>query len=256
MDSWVCRWSSPKDEGLFSKLISTQRPGGSLPWRQQEPHGKRGGGGSQAPLPLHAPITAMPWGQGSACAMGTGSNQDSTGEASGSHCPQRSFQAAGTALSRCQPLLPLPLGSLPHWPHGSAISGIAPRALPSPAATPMRGRSIAPLPRHPFHPPPRLCIPALAGHCSPSSLQGSLFQSRGRGKRSPCSPAFLLCQPGGAGVGRDAHCPTAIYIQKEEEEEEEEPFKAGIALGLTHHPHPRPASAPSSCCPGRKGLRH
>lgn len=107
----------------------------------------------------------------------------------------------------------------------------------------------------PLSPPPRLCIPALAGHCSPSSLQGSLFQSRGRGKRSPCSPAFLLCQPGGAGVGRDAHCPTAIYIQKEEEEEEEEPFKAGIALGLTHHPHPRPASAPSSCCPGRKGLR-
>lgn len=247
MDSWVCRWSSPKDEGLFSKLISTQRPGGSLPWRQQEPHGKRGGGGSQAPLPLHAPITAMPWGQGSACAMGTGSNQDSTGEASGSHCPQRSFQAAGTALSRCQPLLPLPLGSLPHWPHGSAISGIAPRALPSPAATPMRGRSIAP-------PPPAL-YSCTCWTLQPQLSAGLLVPEQGPGKRSPCSPAFLLCQPGGAGVGRDAHCPTAIYIQKEEEEEEEEPFKAGIALGLTHHPHPRPASAPSSCCPGRKGLR-
>lgn len=89
----------------------------------------------------------------------------------------------------------------------------------------------------------------------PQLSAGLLVPEQGPGKRSPCSPAFLLCQPGGAGVGRDAHCPTAIYIQKEEEEEEEEPFKAGIALGLTHHPHPRPASAPSSCCPGRKGLR-
>lgn len=198
MDSWVCRWSSPKDEGLFSKLISTQRPGGSLPWRQQEPHGKRGGGGSQAPLPLHAPITAMPWGQGSACAMGTGSNQDSTGEASGSHCPQRSFQAAGTALSRCQPLLPLPLGSLPHWPHGSAISGIAPRALPSPAATPMRGRSIAPLPRHPFHPPPGSVFLHLLDTAAPALC------------RAPCSRA-------GAGESAlPAHLPSSFASPEEQ----------------------------------------
>lgn len=88
----------------------------------------RGAGGSQTPLPLHTPVTAMPRGQGSACALGTGSNQGSAGEASGSCCPQRGFPVVGTALS-----LPGLAHPLPPWTgRGGA------------AATPVKGRSIAP----------------------------------------------------------------------------------------------------------------
>lgn len=140
------------------------------------------GGGSQAPLPLHAPVTATPRGQGSAYATGTGSNRGSTGEASGSRCPQRGFPAAGTAFSRCQPSLPPPLGSLPHRPRGWAAVGLLPGlclALLSPPREGQEHRS----PPAPFT--PRLCIPALAGRHGPSSLQSPSCQGRGRGKRSP-----------------------------------------------------------------------
>lgn len=51
-------------------------------------------------------------------------------------------------------------------------------------------------------------------------------------------------------MGRDAHCPTAIYIQREEEEEEDDPFKPGTALGLTHRDQPQ---LPAADVQGERG---
>lgn len=148
--------------------------------RQQQ---KQRGWGSQAPLPLHAPVTAMPRGQGSASAMGTGSNRGSTGEASGSRCPQRGFPGAGMALSWCQPSLPPPLTPplVPWTGHGEA----APRALPSP------GRAGASLPPCPFHPP------ALYS-CTCWTPRPRLSGGRGEGHTLPHSN---LHSEGGGGRG-------------------------------------------------------
>lgn len=173
--------------------------------RQQQ---KQRGGGSQAPLPLHAPVTATPRGQGSACATGTGSNRGSTGEASGSRCPQRGFPAAGMALSRCQPSLPPPLGSLPHWPHGPATVGLLP-GLCHPQAG-QEHRSPLPLPPPSslllrcWTPRPRLSGGRGEGHTLPHSnlhseggggRGGSLQTGHSPGPDTPSSPETGLSSP-------------------------------------------------------------
>lgn len=47
-------------------------------------------------------------------------------------------------------------------------------------------------------------------------------------------------------LGRDEHCPTAIYIWSEEEEEDKELFNPRTALGLAYHPRLGQAAAPSN----------
>lgn len=74
-----------------------------------------------------------------------------------------------------------------------------------------------------------------------------------RDKHSPplLPPSFATQR---SRLGRDEHCPTAIYIWREEEEEDKEPFKPCTALGLAHHPHLGWAAAPSSSLSVEKGI--
>lgn len=176
-----------------------------------------GGEGNRAPLSLHAPVTATLWGQGSACATGTSSNWDGTGEASGSCCPQRGAPVVGTALT-----------SLALSPCQTSHSRSSLCLLP---LLQMAG-ALSPCPS--FVTPPALSLHLLG------ALESPLCQGGGRGKGFPPHLPPLLS---GGRVRRDVRCPTATYIQREREEDHD-PFTRETALGLTPSSHLRPA--PSS----------